>query len=50
MIDEAKLSIIKDALHLSSKIVYLWRMKIFKACSELNKQALLKGKVWIDEF
>ncbi len=50
MIDEAKLSIIKDALHLSSKTVYLWRMKMFKACSELNKQALLKGKVWIDEF
>lgn len=50
IIDDAKLSLIKDSLHLSSKTVYLWRMKIFKACSELNKQVILKGKVWIDEF
>ncbi len=49
MPNDTKLKAIADCVGLSSKTVYLWRMKVFAAAFEIQKGAMLSGTVWIDE-
>ena len=49
VIDDTKIKAIMDVLSLSSRTVYIWRIKIYKVAGEIIKRTLLSNKVWIDE-
>lgn len=49
MINDVKLKAIIDSVGISSRTAYVWRMKVYTAAFELQKAAMLSGKVWIDE-
>jgi hypothetical protein len=49
MLNDVKLEAIIDALGISSRTAYVWRMKVYTAALEIQKGAMLSGKVWIDE-
>lgn len=50
MLNDTKLVAIADVLRLSSRTVYMWRMKIYKVAGEMIKSAMLQDFVWIDEL
>lgn len=47
---DTKLIAIMDALNLSSRTVYMWRMKIYKVAGKLIENVMLCDIVWIDEL
>ena len=49
IINDTKLKAVMDALSVSSRTAYMWRMKVYKAAGEIVKGTMLSGKVWIDE-
>lgn len=49
MVNDTKLEAIADSVGLSSKTVYTWRLRVLMAALEIQKAAMLSGKVWIDE-
>lgn len=49
MLNDTKLIAIADVLKLSSRTVYMWRMKIYKVAGEIIKSMMLQDYVWIDE-
>lgn len=49
VIDDTKIETIMDALSISSRTAYMWRMKIYKVASQLVKETMLSNKVWLDE-
>ena len=48
VIDDTKIETIMDALSISSRTAYMWRMKIYKVAGELAKETMLSNKVWLD--
>lgn len=49
MVNGCKLKAISDAVGISSRTAYVWRMKVCAVAFEIQKSAMLSGKVWIDE-
>lgn len=49
MANDTKLKAISDAVGISTKTAYVWRMKIFAVAERIQESATLSGKVWIDE-
>lgn len=49
MANDTKLKAISDAIHASTRTVYVWRMKVYAVAAEIQKSVRLSGKVWIDE-
>ena len=49
MLNDVKLDAICDAVGISSRTAYVWRMKVYTAAFEMQKSAILSGKCWIDE-
>lgn len=49
MLNDVKLEAIIDSAGISSRTAYVWRMKIYTAAFEIQKTAMLSGKVWLDE-
>ena len=49
VIHDTKIKTIMDALSISSRTAYMWRMKIYKVASEMAKEIKLSNIVWIDE-
>ncbi len=49
MANDEKLKAIMDAVGVAANTAYLWRMKVYSACAEIQKDAMLSGQAWIDE-
>lgn len=49
MVNDTKLKAISDAVGVAQGTAYLWRMKVYAACAEIQKDTMLSGEVWIDE-
>ena len=49
VLNDTKMKTIQDILDLSSRTVYIWRIKIFKAAGDIIKSTILSNVVWIDE-
>ncbi len=49
MVNGCKLKAISDAVGISSRTAYVWRMKVCAVAFEIQKSVMLSGEVWIDE-
>ena len=49
MVNDCKLKAICDAVGISTRTAYVWRMKIYSVAFELQKSVILSGIVTIDE-
>ena len=47
--NDMKLKAIMGIVGVGANTGYLWRMKVYSACAEIQKDAMLSGQVWIDE-
>ena len=49
MVNDCKLKAICDAVGISTRTAYVWRMKVYSVAFELQKSVILSGVVTIDE-
>ncbi len=47
--NDVKLKAIIDSVGISSRTANVWRMKVYAAAFEIQKETMLSGKCWIDE-
>lgn len=50
LLREATIEDMVELLGISSKTAYIWRIKVYKCLENYQKDIILSGNVWIDEF